>query len=178
MALDTRFLLSDLIRLGPDAYSNLFKITMTGTLQSESLNIITGRTTTFNGPQRDSVSKEIPYQNVNIQIPSPGTQLPRNSELTMRIDSGYKSYELLRSLQLINHNGFYEKDPNKKITKMHVVSYQMEPQGLVPVYEWNFYNLYLITVSKLTYTYDSSSNLTTNISFIWEKYDEGIPKNT
>lgn len=175
MALDTKNLLSDLIKLGPDAYSNLYKIEMNmgGSSIEKNLSLISGRTTTFVAPQRDSSSRELPYQNINIHIPTSGTTLPRTLEMTMRIDSGYKSYELLRKLQLVNNNGYYKRDDSKKIIKMHVVSFESKNGELVPVYEWTFHNLFLIGLTRLNFGYEGSNGLTTNLSLIWEKYEEG-----
>lgn len=179
MALDTRNLLSDLIKLGPDAYSNLYKVEMNmeGSSIEKDLPLISGRTTTFVAPQRDSSSRELPYQNINIQIPTSGTNIPRTLEMTLRIDSGYRVYDSLRQLQLVNNHGFYKKDESKKIIRMHVVAYEPRDGVLVPAYEWTFHNLFLIGLTKLNFGYDGSNALTTNLSLIWEKYEEGIPQN-
>lgn len=175
--LDTKVLLSDLINMGPDAYSNLFKIEMTGLPSGDNLKSISARTTTFVSPQRSSNSEPVPYQNITVNIPTASTDLPRTLDMTIRLDSEYKAYDKLRSLQLVNNDGYYKKDPNKMIGQMHVTAYDTKKGMLSPVYEWTFYNIYVLGLTKLTYGYDGSNALNFNISLIWERYEEGIPRN-
>ena len=183
--LDTKVLLSDLIGMGPDAYSNLFKIEMTGLPSMENIGIPSGddlkkicaRTTSFISPQRGSSSEAIPYQNITVEIPTSGTDLPRKMDMTIRLDSEYKAYDVLRRLQLVNNDGYYEKDPNKMIGQMHVQAFDTKQGMLSPVYEWTFYNIYVLSLTKLTFGYEGSNALNFNISLIWERYEEGIPRN-
>ena len=175
--LDTKVLLSDLIGMGPDAYSNLFKIEMTGLPEGEDLKSICARTTSFISPQRGSNSESIPYQNITIDIPTSGTDLPRKMDMTIRLDSSYKAYDTLRKLQLVNSDGYYEKDPNKMIGQMHVQAFDTMQGMLSPVYEWTFYNIYVLSLTKLTFGYEGANSLNFNISLIWERYEEGISGN-
>ena len=179
--LSTNRFLSDLIGLGPDSTSNLFKVDFTPVagstlIKDEELNVISGRATTFVSPQRDSISTSIPYQNINIEIPTPNTNIPRTLNFTVRLDAGLKALSTLRKLQLIDNNGKYERDPNKKIESMTVVAYKPGDVGFLnPIYMWKFLDIYIISVTQLSYTYDSSNFLTCNVTLIWDTYTEGIP---
>lgn len=175
MPLNTSTFITSLIGLGPDASLNLFKIRMTGTGSDTELDILDGRLTTFMSPQRDSGSTDLPYQNTVISIPTPSTTIPKTMDMTIRIDSGYQTLDKLRSLQLINENGKYKKDNNKKISQMTVTAYEPGSKGEYNlVYVWVFYNLYVLSVTRASYTYESASQLTCNITLLWENYIEGL----
>ena len=174
----TKEIISSLIDLGPDAHSNLFTIKLSGlnsfifSKNIDKTSTIGLRTTTFLSPTRDSESKSLPYQNIDINIPSPATTIPRNLDLTVRVDAGYEGYAALRQLQLINSNGLYYRDEKKCIDKMEVTAYESSG-NLIPVYKWTFYKLFLLKLSRFSYSYNDSTALTCNVSFIWSRYEEG-----
>ena len=162
--------------MGPDANLNLFKVKMSGLGALDSkLKTISGRTTTFVSPQRDSASIDLPYQNINVAIPTPNVSMPKLLEMTLRIDSGYLAYEYLRSLQLIDENGKYIRDENKKILSMTVTAYDTSSRSasLAPIYQWKFNNLYLLTLSRFSFSYESANQITCNMGLVWGTYTEG-----
>lgn len=178
MSLETNKFLHDLISLGTDAGLNLFKIEMSGLSDSvaddSDLKGITLRSKTFVAPKRDVTTTEIPWQNTNISIPVPQADISKVLSLDVRIDSGYKTYETLRKLQLIDDNGRYYRDPKKKIASMTVTAYDSSAtsESLDPVYEWVFKEVYITSISQITYSYESATQLSCQVGILWGTYSE------
>ena len=164
--------LSNLIGAGPDASLNLFKVTFS----RNDMKILEARTKDFISPTRDAGTESAPYQNIDIEIPIPSTSIPRTLTMGLRLDSGYKSYDILKKNQLVNNLGQFSKE-NKKIDNITISSYEpTDTEEMNEVYRWVFEDVYITKVSPLSYSYESANQASCNITFVWSSYDEGLPE--
>lgn len=177
--------ISTLMGTGADAYSNLFKATLTfkeigvPRLSNATSQEMSFRITSFpQTPSRDVVTQEIPYMGVSVSIPVFGSTLKRSSSFIMRVDENYSIYEKLRDLQCLTDDGVFQKlDANKCNLKIEVFRPSQDTSSIydyVPIYEWNFYDCYITTVSPIAYNYESSNAITTTVGFIYKDF-KGTP---
>ena len=165
-----------LINNGADASSNLFEATIS---LSEGLNssLLSFRITNFpQTPQRDVVTQELPILGTSVIIPVAGSTIKRQSSFVLRVDENYKVYEKLRDLQCVYDNGFFKEDVSKrfnlKIEALKPSKAIGSSYNYSPIYEWDFYDCYITTVSPLSYSFESPSVLTTTVGFIYKDFNE------
>ena len=77
---------------------------------------------------------------------------------------------LLRKYQLISNLGNYERDENKKL-KVIVTSMDtsFDEKG---IYKWTFHDCYILSVSQMTFDYDSPNTAKLNVTFNYSYFDE------
>lgn len=180
-SLKAKDFITTLINTGADASLNLFQATLS--LRNTELNtelnssLLSFRITSLpQTPSRDVVTQELPYMGTSISIPVFGSTLKRASSFTIRVDENYKVYSSLRELQCVNDDGVFTLDKNKrfnlKIEAMRPTQDTSSIYDYCTVYEWDFSECYITTVSALAYNYDSSSQATSTVGFIYRDYNE------
>ena len=165
-----------LISNGADASSNLFGATLS---LSNGLNnsLLSFRIVNFpQTPQRDVVTQDLPILGTSVTIPVAGSTLKRQSSFVLRVDENYSVYNKLRNLQCVYDNGYFEEDTSKRFN-LKIEAFK--PSNAIgssynysPIYEWDFYDCYITTVSPLSYSFDSPSTLTTTVGFIYKDFKE------
>lgn len=177
--------ISTLMNTGADAYSNLFRATLTfqrtevpqlSNINSSSMSFrITGFPQT---PSRDVVTQDIPYMGTSVSIPVFGSTLKRSSSFLMRVDEDYIIYDKLRNMQGVNDDGVFKKlDTNRFNLKIEAFRPSQDTSSIYDyccIYEWNFYDCYITTVSPVAYNYESSNAITATVGFIYKTFS-GTP---
>ena len=177
--------ISTLMNTGADAYSNLFRATLTfketavprleGATASDMSFRIIGFPQT---PSRDVVTQDISYMGISVSIPVFGSTLKRSGTFVIRVDEDYLVYDRLRDLQCVTDDGVFHKfDINKFNLKIEVFRPSQDTSSIYDyccIYEWNFYDCYITTVSPVAYNYDSSNAVTATVGFIYKSFN-GTP---
>lgn len=177
-SLKAKDFITTLINTGADASLNLFQANIS--LKNSRLvgsSLLSFRITSIpQTPTRDVVTQDIPYMGTSISIPVAGSTLKRSSSFVIRVDENYKVYSLLRKLQCVNDDGVFTLDKNNrfdlKIEAMRPTQDSSSIYDYCTVYEWDFSECYITTVSPLAYNYDSSNSATSTVGFIFRDYDE------
>lgn len=181
MALNSSNFIQTLINSGPDASLNLFEVTfqpmqgndMTTVKESFSCRI----TQLANLLQRDNITVDIGYQNISIPIISTGTSINRTLGFSIRLDDDYYIFSKLRELQSIDEFGNIIQNENKKV-KITLKALKplntpsMSANNYFTVYQWEFFDCYITSVSAITYNYDSNTTATASVNFIWKHCTE------
>lgn len=177
--------ISTLMNTGADAYSNLFRATLTfGETALIRLSEMTTPEMSFRivnfpqTPSRDIVTQDIPYMGTSVSIPVFGSTIKRSSSFVIRVDEDYLVYDKLRKLQCVNDDGVSQKlDVNKFNLKIEAFRPSQDTSSIYDyscVFEWNFYDCYITTVSPIAYSYDSSNAISATVGFIYKNFS-GTP---
>lgn len=183
--MDNSQYLQALINAGPDAQNNLYVASftldkgLTNKLSDSNLFKSEGnyeqlyvRLIDYTSPKREVSTASLPYQNINIDIVVPSTSLDNHKlPITFRLDDNYYLYELLNKSIPISENGFFNeafKDSTKwasiKITPLKGST--LSESGIC----WAYESCYLLGLPSLSYSYDSSSSLKVQCTFLYQKY--------
>lgn len=181
MALNSSNFIQTLINSGADASLNLFEVTfqpmqgndMTTVKESFSCRI----TQIANLLQRDNATVEIGYQNISIPIISTGTSINRTLGFSIRLDDDYYIFSKLRELQSIDEFGNIIQNENKKVkitlkALKPLSTSSIGTNNYFTVYQWEFFDCYITSVSAITYSYDSNTTATASVNFIWKHCTE------
>lgn len=157
-------LLSDLTGAGGDVSRTLFSV------RCQNVDI----------PQQNVSKVDLPYQSTTVPKIVPGTSYDRTLRLRFRLDSNYFLYTLLRNSMSTDSKGMYTFNKNNKwsllVTSLKDTDKLIDNKGLLnfdflrPSYLWLFKECYLTDVTQLSFSYDSSTNLTCTATFIFERY--------
>lgn len=178
MSLQTSGFLSTLINTGPDAMSNLYRATflfpnMTSNVTGLT-DAMTCRISNFTPPQKTSATTSVPYMGTSIMIETPGGTIDRSSSFSLRHDENYALYKFIRSSQSLKENGDYFKG-NAPLFELTIEAYASSTDELAydAVHTWKFHDCRFTSVAPVSFTYDNSSALSSNVTFIYSYFEEG-----
>lgn len=177
MSLQTSSFLSTLINTGPDAMSNLYRATF---LFPNLYSNITGLTDTmacrisnFTPPNKTSATTSVSYIGTSIMIETPGGTIDKTLSFSLRHDENYALYKFIRNSQSLKENGDYFKG-NTPLFELTIEAYASSEEELAydAVHTWKFHDCRFTSVTPVSLTYNNSSALFSNITFIYSYYEE------
>lgn len=173
--------LETLIQTGPDASLNLFSVNFKPHGETEYQRKLSCRVTTFPTPKMDSTTVDIPYQNIKIQKPAPGTDISKTISFEVRVDQNYELLSYLRSKQCIDSIGAYnlDEDNSFEITVDALKPYSglMSNEQYTSIYRWKFYDSYIMSVGSMSFGYENANAASVVVTFVYKYFDESPYKN-
>lgn len=178
MAISADQSLTKLINVGPDAFSNMYLVTFNlGKNTPEDDDSFSVRAETFNIPEVEISTVDLPFQNSSYSLAVPGFTTTKIAQFNFRVDKNFEQYTQLIDQIAINING----DVTKTFTRQsndRVLIPEIKVAALTPSEsentlqykepkKWVFKNCELISVGSFTFRYSDASALTVNVKFTY-----------
>lgn len=175
--LKSKSFLSTLIKTGPDASLNLFTVSFLPKRSDLYNSLLSLRVT--DAPSlvtRNVATSSIPYKNVDVEIPVAGATIEKKQSFTIRVDDKYRVLDTLRAYQCISNNGDFNRNKDRMmeitVDALAPINEMFSDGEYRSVYRWTFYDCYVISVTPLSYNYESATPATLNVTFLWGTYTE------
>ena len=175
-SLSPNSVLSSLISTGSDATLNLFTVEIP---IFDTMEGVFFRIQNFRSPKRNSSTVNYNYRNLQVTQVAPSTDISRTVDFNIRLDSNYELLYLLRKYQCTDNLGNFTKT-DKCIQEVTVTAYssQLNSNGnYTPVYQWKLKNCYIVSISEISYGYDSSNTTNVTVNMVYGDFTEGEPVN-
>ena len=174
-SLSPNSVLSSLISTGSDATLNLFTVEIP---IFDTMKGVFFRIQNFRSPKRNSSTVNYNYRNLQVTQVAPSTDISRTVDFNIRLDSNYELLYLLRKYQCTDNLGNFTKT-GKCIDVVTVTAYssQLTSNGnYTPVYQWKLKDCYIVSISEISYGYDSSNTTNVTVTMVYGDFIEGEPK--
>ena len=167
LSLNPNTLLSSLIGAGDDASPNLYIVNFMFKDSDKNPSV---RATRVSVPKKENRSVVVPFQNMEFPILSPGASVDRTVSVDLRMDSLYENLELFESHLCVDDNGYFQRDDNKAFTCI-VTAYRGSSNQFTAVNSYEFSDCFLLSIPSLTYSYESQSAMSVNLTFMFSTYE-------
>ena len=168
--------LTTLIQAGPDAFSNMYLVTLTISKKDNETekNKLSARIETFNIPPIEANTVDLPYQNSHYTLAVPSSNIEKTSQFNFRIDHNFSLYKKLCELIALRENSDLKFDDDNDLEKKQLI--QIDVQSIdssdatsttTSPRKWTFENCEIISMSSFTYRYSDASALTANVKFTY-----------
>lgn len=182
LAGSTKNYVSDLIKAGSDALTNLYYLQFNGGELEKITNALKVRSGDFTPPAFSQTTDTKNFMTVSVDMPKPEIQGEKKLSFTFRVDENYLVYEALvkqkkktsiSNLGYINPN--VDKDGNHFTVQVYAYNGMNTGVGdtsgsFKKLYE--FRNCWIREINGLTYGYDSSTPLTVKVEVSFQDFDD------
>lgn len=180
-SLSSTTFLSNLFNTGADAQSNLFTVDIIPSpelegedqqLSHDFLDSLRIRTNKFSTPKIGVFTKKVTYQNSEIEVSLPSSDLDRRISFDFRLDQNYDAYKILVKYLPISSEGIYSDnlDMERRYFTIKATAYNTSSTGYDPSCIWKFNKCILTSLDSFDFSYNSSEIITIRASFIFDYF--------
>lgn len=179
---NTSTFISDLIKEGADAQSNLYYLEFSK--NGESRDILTSlkvRAGDFTPPAFNQTTDPKKYMTMSVDLPKPEIQGDKKLSFTFRVDENYEVYEKLvewKRFVSISNLGYVNPSlkPDDGLFQLNVYAYigtsAIGDPDTAFKKIYTFKGCWIKQINGLTFTYDSANPLTVNTEVIFQEYED------
>lgn len=153
----------DLIKSGPDLFTNTYEVTFQGNAEFSKLLI---RATRFPVPVKSRKTIDLSYHNTKTTISTPFFNYSRRVTFDMRVDANMQAYEFLDAW--IASNQYDNPTLNAPVGTMVVK--EITPEGDL-IRTWEYYDCIFISMGEnISFNYNTSGVVTVPVTFIYSTF--------